>query len=327
MVNIENEIFLTGGTGIAGSFAIPEFIQRNHHLRVVTRKLLNASKIPLLNYVQGDLAKIDDFEKISRTNAGIIHYACASLRNRADPEIDIEAMKILLKNWEKGPFTFISTIDVYGAPQNTDSIDETHILSGRMNSYASGKIACEELLIENAKLRGRNDFSILRAPWIFAPTIASKNHIQNRFLKDFVTEITLPGTTKEEWEKRIDFWVDARDLAWLVAEAFVNPLGGAGNVIGGQFNWHELFSILKTVANINIPIIHKKDNELNSYAIELFGQQCFYSGELVNKHFQFKPRYNLRETLQEAFSHSENSASCVAFTGEACWHLNQDTFR
>ncbi len=297
----KNEIFLTGSTGIAGSIVIDELLKYGYSLRMMVRQFLGESQNNLLHYVQGDLIDLKNLKNISQLNAGIVHYACASLRGRADPEIDIEAMKILLSNWEQGPFTFISTLDVYGAPSTIDLIDESHELSGRMNAYAVGKTACEALIFESAKKRGRTDFTIFRAPWIFAPNSMSKKHIQERFLKCFKEEILLPGITPADWQKYIDFWVDARDLAWLVAKSLKNPLGGAGNVIGGSFNWHDFFSILKTTSAINLPIVHKSNEEIGAYAAELFGQTCIFSGEKVKNHFSFKPRYQLQETLREIF--------------------------
>lgn len=296
-----DQIFITGTSGLAGRYAIDELNQRNFALRILVRNLPQQNLSDQNIYVEGDLAQLKSLEEFCSDNAGIIHYACASLRGRADPEIDIEAMKVLLKNWGRGPFVFISSIDVYGSPQVTDMIEETHALSARMNAYARGKIACEKLLIKAAKTRGRNDFTILRAPWIFAPNLSSKNHIQSRFLDGFKNEIILPGKTKTEWEKNIDSWIDARDLAWIVGEAVKKPLSGAGNTIGGQYNWHEFFSVLKSCAKLTIPITHKPSDEVEHYAAELFGQSCSFSGEKINRYYNFKPRYSLEETLRGAF--------------------------
>lgn len=206
----KKEIFFTGSTGIAGCLAVNELIQRGYSLKLMVRDIPPQNKNIFLDYVQGDLSQIDNLKKISQSNIGIIHYACASLRGRSEPEVDIEAMKILLKNWGEGPFTFISTLDVYGIPKDVEMIDESLVLSGRMNSYAAGKIACEELLVQAAQKRGRNDYTIFRAPWIFAPNLRSKAHILDRFLKGFEKEILLPGITQAEWEKNIDFWIDAQ---------------------------------------------------------------------------------------------------------------------
>lgn len=299
----KNEIFITGSTGIAGGFAVEELNHRGYPLRILIRNISSENKAHLGHYVLGDLIQLDNLNEISRDNAGIVHYACASLRDRADPQIDIDAMKVLLKNWEQGPFVFISSIDVYGSPKTTEVVDESHPLK-HLSAYAMGKIACEELLLQAAKERGRNDFTILRAPWIYAPNLASKNHITSRFLSCFENEIILPGKTQAEWGKYIDCWVDARDLAWLVAESLKNPLGGAGNVIGGHYIWHDFFDTLKSIAKVNNPIVHKDIHEVEEYPASLFGQMTSFSGDKVNQHFKFKPKYNLQTTLQEAFKNN-----------------------
>jgi nucleoside-diphosphate-sugar epimerase len=297
-----NEIFITGSTGIAGGFAVEEINQRGFSLKLLMRKIPSTTVSSALNYVQGDLNQLMLLDQLSRNNSGIVHYACASLRGNADPQVDIDAMKILLNNWENGSFTFISSVDVYGYQRQDKIIDELCPLSGEMNAYSAGKIACETLLIEEAKRRGRNDFTIFRAPWIFAPNTKSKQHIINRFIKIFDNKILLPGKTKEEYEKYVDCWIDARDLAWLVAESIEKPLGGAGNAIGGEFCWHDFFKELLIISNLNIPIIHTSLEESGEYAAELFGQYNHFSGSKIAQYFQFNPRHQLNETLRAAFS-------------------------
>lgn len=301
-MNDNTPIFMTGTTGIAGGWAVNELNQRGFSLRIMTRKPSLAIKHPLNTYVQGDLSQLEQLKQMSRANAGIVHYACASLGGKMSPQVDLDAMEILLNNWEEGPFTFISSLDVYGgAAFPTTLVDEQQALSGRFGPYAEGKIACEALLFEVAKHRGREDFTILRAPWIFAPSLASREHIQRRFLKAFEYEIILPGATPVEWEKCVDVWVDARDLAWLAAESVVKPLGGAGNVVGEHFNWTNFFSIVKTVGNLDLPIIHKPIEEVDAYIAELCGQTAKFSGQKVNDYYGFKPKYHQFETLQQAF--------------------------
>jgi nucleoside-diphosphate-sugar epimerase len=195
-----------------------------------------------------------------------------------------------------------SSLDVYGGPNATYSVDEQHVLSGKFGPYAQGKIACEALLLEAAKHRGREDFTILRAPWIFAPSLASRAHIQRRFLKAFDQKILLPGITQKEWKKYVDVWVDARDLAWLAAESIHHPLGGAGNVIGDHFNWTDFFSCVNTAGHLGFSIVHKPIEEVDPYIAELCGQTATFSGKKINEHYGFKPKYNLLETLQVAFS-------------------------
>jgi len=302
-----DEIFITGGTGVAGKFACNELEKRNFSLKILVRKLPTEVKFGFQHHhVQGDLSDLLSLQENSKGNKGIVHYACASLprKGQENPQIDLDAMEVLLKNWENGPFVFISSLDVYGTHPKSAIVDETHPLSGERNPYSAGKISCEEILIEAAKKRGRSDFSIFRAPWIFSPSHASKQHIINRFLMDSKDVISLPGKTQEEWKNLVDSWIDARDLAWLVGESIKMPLGGVGNAIGGQFCWHDFFTELKIAFDLKIPIIHKSHQEVGEYAAELFGQSIVYSGEKVKKYFSFNPRYKLKDTLREAYTAS-----------------------
>lgn len=301
-MNHTKHLFITGTTGIAGGWAVKELNQRGMALRIMARQQLHLINPHLNTYVQGDLAQLEQLKRVSQCNLGIVHYACASLGGKASPQIDIDAMEILLNHWEKGPFTFISSLDVYGGPSTDQLVDEQHALSGKFGPYAEGKIACEALLLEAAQRRGRKDFTILRAPWIFAPSLASRTHIQHRFLKAFSNAIILPGRTQAEKEKYVDVWVDARDLAWIVAESIHRPLGEAGNVIGAHFNWTDFFSCLNTSGHLNLPIVHQPIEEVDSYIAELCGQTARFSGEKINDYYGFKPKHNLSETLQTAFS-------------------------
>lgn len=301
-----NPIFITGSTGIAGSFAAEELARRGFSLKLLVRKNVPNLVSGALNYVQGDLNQLILLDQLSRNNSGIVHYACASLHGNAEPQVDIDAMETLLNNWENGPFVFISSVDVYGFQAKNKIIDESCPLSGEKNAYSAGKIACELLLINEAKRRGRHDYTIFRAPWIFAPTFLSRQHIINRFIKNFDNEILLPGKTKEEYENYVDCWISASDLAWLVAKSIENPLGGAGNAIGGKFCWHDFFIELLAISKLGLPIIQKSVDEVGEYISELFGQFNQFSGSKVSHYFQFKPRHQLNETIRGAFFTDEN---------------------
>jgi nucleoside-diphosphate-sugar epimerase len=301
------EILITGGTGLAGSCAVSELSYRGIPLRVLARSVppgaaVPGALIPGARFCQGDLRPPAALQELAAENSGIVHYACASLREQADPQIDIDAMKALLRTWKHGPLVYISSIDVYGSP-SIHQVPESHPLNGRMGPYAKGKIECERLIIEEARKRSRQDFTIFRAPWIFAPNRRSREHIVSRFLEPFGEgDIVLPGETEMEWEELVDTFVDARDLAWLVAEALKRPLGGAGNVVGATFTWHDFFEQLRRSAGTDRRIVHRARGEVPPFSAELFGQTCSYSGDRVTQHFGFQPRFTLADSLTAAFS-------------------------
>src|SRR5262245_52835971 len=120
-----NEIFITGSTGIAGGFAAEELNKRGFSLRLFVRNIPLKAVNNTWNYVQGSLDQLVLLNQLSQNNSGIVHYACASLRGNTNPQVDIDAMNVLLNNWENGPFVFISSVDVYGFQHKNKIIDET----------------------------------------------------------------------------------------------------------------------------------------------------------------------------------------------------------
>jgi nucleoside-diphosphate-sugar epimerase len=294
-------IFMTGGTGLAGTFALKELVSRGTAVKALTRKAADHSEFPApVEKVWGDLASPAELRQLAQNNRGIVHYACASIGKRAPIQVDIDAMAALVAKWEHGPFTFISSLDVYGWPKTTE-VDETCPLSGEISEYSQGKIECEKVLTDAARVRGRNDFSILRASWIFSPHARSWTHLLNRFLKARETQIFLPGETEAEWPKFADAFIDARDLAWLAAESLKKPVGGAANALTEKFSWHDLFTHLIKLTGSSSQIVHRKREELSQADQELFGQQYSFSNAKVKAHFGFAPRYHWPETVESAF--------------------------
>jgi len=288
------EIFVTGASGIAGNFAVQEFSSRSILQRLLLRN-------PEKNYpaevhiVRGELASPKEIERLARNSGGIVHYACATLTDKSDPQVDLDAMEALLKAWEQGAFVFISSIDVYGKPQ-VKTVTESHPYSDRIGPYAVAKIESEKMLMEAAKKRGRADFTIFRAPWILAPSPRSRDHMVRRFLKG-KEKIVLPI------KKTVDSWIDARELAWLVAEALIKPMGGAGNPINSQFIWQDFLAFLLKLNHSKAPIILQEN--LPKELADLFDGEASYSGDLVRNHFGFQPKYRWQDTLEQAFSFKE----------------------
>src|SRR5262249_15513882 len=124
-------------------------------------------------------------------------------------------MQALLSAWQDGPFVFFSSLDVYGFSK-APLISEDEALDESYNDYARGKVVSERLLEEAAKQAARGGMSILRAPHIWAPHPVARKRLLN-----WVTErdaLVLPGADEAEWSRYGDAWIDARDLAWIVAE-------------------------------------------------------------------------------------------------------------
>ena len=293
-------ILVTGGSGMAGSFIVRELQARGHAVRILARaKSERAARELGVEVALGDLADAESLRRAARDTDGIIHAACTfSL-----PRIDVSAMEALVGAWQRGPFVFISSIEVYGLAQS-QPVDEGHPLDPDYSGYAWAKVASEILLTVSAAARGGRDFSILRPAHIWGPHprcrkgLVGESSVVGRGLP-----VVLPGATEEDWSTYGDAWVDARDLAWAAAECLERPLGDAANAIGGHFIWHDLYAELIRLTGSQSAIEHRRLDEVPEddlpFASWFYAQTWRYSGERLRKRIGFQPARRWQETLAE----------------------------
>src|SRR5262249_25128142 len=156
-----------------------------------------------------------------------------------------------LASWRDGPFVFIGTLDVYGLVSGP--VTEDTPLSETFDDYARGKVHCERLLAEAAAAAGRRDHVVLRAPYVWGPHPTARRRLVGTRLLDG-RPIVLPGASEAEWRRHEDAWIDARDLATVVAECVARPAGGPLNVLAGHFVWHDLYAELIRLCGSASPI-------------------------------------------------------------------------
>jgi nucleoside-diphosphate-sugar epimerase len=299
-------ILITGGTGFTGSFVVHEMVRRSVAVRLLRRPSTIAHEaITGVETADGDLSRPDSLKLAAKGVRGIIHAACTFV----DAPVDIAAMEALLDAWEEGPFVYLSSLDVYGYP-NAVPVTEERVRDGAISTYARGKITCEVMLEDCARARGRDDFTILRASYIFGPHQRSADRLINHRLRQGLP-IVLPGGSRTEWSNYRDAWIDVRDLAWIVAECVARPLGRAVNALNGHFVWHELYRALAHKISSPSTIEHKDfalitDEELPNK--RLYAQTWYFSNTLLRMCLGFQPRYTLPETLD-----------AVATTHAASW--------
>lgn len=287
-------ILVTGGTGLVGQSAVKELLRRKHRVRVLARAK-SAISSQDIEVATGDLADVSSLHHAMEGVKGIVHAACTF----RDSSIDIAAMRTLLDNWREGPFVFISSLDVYGIT-DADPITEQHPLSTTYNEYATGKVICEQLLQERAREHRRTDFSILRAPYIWGPHPRAHERLVNARLREGKI-MFLPGASESEWKQYRDAWIDARDLAWIIAECLAAPNAGAINVLSGHFCWHDLFAELIALTGSKSTIVHKALADIEEADLQrkiLYAQTWRFSDEKLRQQCSFVPRYSLRQTLQ-----------------------------
>jgi nucleoside-diphosphate-sugar epimerase len=298
-------ILLTGGTGLAGTFVVRELRGRGQEVRVLARPG-PASGLPpeASEVVFGDLANHASLRQAAEGVAGIVHAACASMDGRMDPDVDIEAMRVLLGTWQRGPFVFISSVDVYGWPLQNPVTEDQPLLT----PYAWGKVRCEELLADAARRRGKADFSILRPPHIWGPHARCARRLLDpdrppgsRLLQG--EPVVLPGANEQEWSAFGDAWVDVRDLAWAAAECLTTPLGGAANAVSGHFVWHDLYAELIRLTGSRSRIEHRRLQEITEAELPrpgFYAQTWHYDGRRLEADLGPRPPRRRQDTLAEA---------------------------
>lgn len=288
-------ILVTGGTGLSGSFVVKELHKRGYRVRALARSLSPDTKAPDVEVVQGDLTDQQSLRRACEGVTGIVHAACTL----ADSNIDIAAMHTLLDSWQEGPFIFFSTLDVYGL-STTPFITEEEPLDENYNDYARGKVVCERLLVETARQQNRTDNTILRAPYIWAPHPTAYKRLMNQL--DERDTIILPGTTEEEWREYRDAWIDARDIAWIVAECIQHPIGGAVHPISGHFVWHDLISHLILLTGSDRRIVHKPLGDITGQELpnkNLYARSWEFSDEKIRTALGYRPTRVWQETVAE----------------------------
>ena len=222
-------ILVTGATGLSGSFVVHELQRRGLAVRALVREAsVPAAQALNVDLAIGDLADPDSLRRACDGVTGIVHTACTF----TDSNVDIAAMQALLDGWRSIPFVYFSSLDVYGLSTASLIVEDTP-LDETYNDYARGKVVSERLLMEAAAAQGRSDFSILRAPHIWAPHPTARKRLAGLVASGTVL---LPGGEESEWSTYRDAWIDARDLAWIVAECLAHPIGGAANVLAGHLS-------------------------------------------------------------------------------------------
>jgi nucleoside-diphosphate-sugar epimerase len=283
-------ILVTGGTGLTGQFVVEELVRRGRKVRVLSRAQVDVP--PGVELARGDLADLESLAQAVRGVDGIVHAACTF----TDASIDTAAMATLVEHWPSGPFVYISSLDVYGFA-GSGPITEATPLDGALGDYARGKVACEQLLAR----AGRTDYVTLRAPYIWGPHPKPRERLLRLIDRD---PVVLPGIDPAEWAEFQDAWIDARDLAHVIAEALEHPVGRAFNVLHSHFRWHDLAAQLIRLTGRTTQIVHKRLDEISESELprrDIYAQRWRFSADLVTQQLgEFRTRgFDLcvRETI------------------------------
>ncbi|HEX3479670.1 MAG TPA: NAD(P)-dependent oxidoreductase [Kofleriaceae bacterium] len=290
-------ILVTGATGVVGQFVVEELLRRGHPVRALCRSEEAARRLdPRAERATGDLRDLATLSDALRGATAIVHAACTF----TERDRDVDAMAALLAGWPRGPFVFLSSLDVYGFA-GAEVITEDTPLTESSTDYARGKVICERLLADAARRAGRSDCVALRAPYIWGPhPTAYKRLVPKRMLDG--APIVLPGAEPAEWNEYRDAWVDARDLAGIVAEALARPPGEPLNVATGHFVWHDLYAALIRLTGSPAEIIHRPLDEIRDAELprkQLYAQRSRFSEQRLASRLGDVPRRPLDVTLRD----------------------------
>jgi len=295
-------ILVTGGAGMTGQFVAQELHRRRLPVRILCRADPPAwASAAGIEIAPGDLRDPPSLARAAHATSGIVHAACTF----TDPAIDIAAMEALLAAWRGGAFVYISSLDVYGLASGL--VTEDSPVTESYNDYARGKVVCERLLAEAASRAGRSDHVMLRAPYIWGPHARARKRLVSPRLEDG-RPIVLPGRDPAEWAEYQDVWIDARDLAVIVAESLTRPAGGPLNVATGHFSWDHLHAEIIRLTGSKSPIVHKPLDEIADEELprkELYAQTWRFSEARLAQHLGSIPRRPFDVTVRDTVLHRD----------------------
>lgn len=289
-------ILVTGATGLTGNFIIKELQRRN----IPVRALVRESSLPAAQKLRVDIAVGDLMDPASLRRAcdgvsAIVHTAVTP----NDPKVDVAAMQTLLGRWQDGPFVYISSLDVYGLSSLPLITEDVSLDERNFSDYGRGKVTCERLMMETARFRKRTDFSILRASNIWGPHPIAKQRLKAH-LDDEMT--VLPGSNENQWAHYRDAWIDVRDMAWIVAESLIKPVGGPVNTLAGHFHWHDLYVKLIRVTGRKCRIVHMPLEDVPESArdrMRFYAQSWRYGNAKLKEKLDFRTQRTWQQTVAE----------------------------
>ena len=238
------DVLVTGGTGGVGAFIVKVLARSGLRVAVAGREESGGAAYAAgaASFIRADLAGTVRLTDLARHANAIVHAACTF----ADPETDVAAMDALLAGWRAGPggpFTFISTTDVYDPDPGP---------------YAAGKMACEQAL---AAAAGDRAWTVLRAGYVWGPHERFAWQLRwadLRWLVEPLTEgaaVHVPGPDPAGGRRHGDGWIHVLDLAAAAAASLKRPARQAVDAVAGHFSWLGLARALAAELGSASPVL------------------------------------------------------------------------
>ncbi|SOB78887.1 condensation domain-containing protein [Streptomyces sp. 1331.2] len=258
-------VLLTGATGGVGAAVLQELMAQGRPVRVLVRP--ESAHLPALNgaeLAEGDLADPDSLRRAVQDVDAVIHSACTF----TDHATDLAAMRTLLDGWRGGPFVFVSSIDAYGRPADTE-VPEGGPSGPAVTPYGQAKLDCERMLFEAAgRGPGRGPVTAVRAPIVWGPHHRLRDQLRWGPTGDLYQAalagrpIGLPEVSEGAWYGAS--WVHAAALARALAACAVPDHPAAGrivNAVSGHVSWAEFTAELVRLLGSASPLSVGPDAE------------------------------------------------------------------
>lgn len=332
-------ILLTGGLGYIGSHTVVELVNASYNPIIVDN--LSNSKIDVLgkleqlvnkhlNFELVDCTKLSEMEKIFKKYNidSIIHFAALkSVNESINKPLDYYYNNILslvnilkcMSKFNVSNLVFSSSCTVYGEPSRLPVTEDTPVQQ-TSSPYGNTKKICEEILQDYAKVNTIKKIIILR---YFNPIGAHPSGLIGE-LPNGVPQNLVPYITQTAIGKRVQLkiygndyptpdgtcirdYIDVNDLAnaHVLCLKHFNKMNHNNNIQVFNIGTGKGVSVLQLVQEfervnglkLNYVFDKRRDGDI---------VQIWADASLANQVLEWKPKYCLSETLQNAWKWENN---------------------
>jgi nucleoside-diphosphate-sugar epimerase len=297
-------VFLTGGTGNAGSYVRAELLRRGIPVTALVRKPID---LPGCRTVVGELATLDRLaDEIAQANA-IVHLGC-SRSQHGDTVLrdDILGTALLIDAWRSGPLVFTSSSTVHGRPRETlTESSPTKVESW----YDMGKVANELQLrlAESVKLRG--PAIRLRPVLVFA---TGERRYDEQYLGSFYLHCQLGSKFLFESEEGLESYgssfIGGEDFGRALADSLAIKVAGAYNLAGAFCTWRALIETINRCAGTHADFLIRPGAQPGPGEFRPPQSRTFLDVSALTAQIAFAPQQSVEE-LEQQFVEAERASS------------------
>jgi len=296
------KIFLTGATGNVGRPVIAELLRHGHEVTALMHKRI--SGFDNCCTIQASLSESQEYARDVAASDGVIHLASTrSMKREPVLKEDIYGTGLLLDNWRKGNFVYMSSQSVYGVPQGP--LTENHPISP-VCWYDIAKICCEyQIAIEEPK-PGRGVGVPLRMALLFGPGGNGRGDQYLEMLYPLCAQGRVFAFKSEEaLENAGSSFVGPEDLARAIVTSLELKTAGPFNISSGFCTWKVLLKSICKKAGFKQPkfTVVKKLSPCSKY-VTLPQSRSFVDSTSFYKVAKFSPKQDL-DSLLDVFIHSQ----------------------